>query len=737
MKLFTPISVKKITQKTIIFIPFLLLSINVWSQQNIDIRIDSLLKKMTIEEKFGQLNLLPFYEKNKQSIIAKIEKGEIGGLLKSSGAANNMELQKVAVEKSRLHIPLMFQEDVIHGYRTLAPVPLAESASWDLLAIEQSAAVAAQEASAAGIHLTYAPMVDVCREPRWGRIMEGAGEDPYYGSRVAEARIKGFQGKSYANSNSVMACVKHFAGYGAALAGEDYSIIDYSERDLRELYLPPFQAAINAGAGSLMSAYTTYNAVPASANSFLLKDILRKEMGFQGMVITDWNTTANLKSMGISSNLDDAAIMALNAGIDMDMASGVLLKVGPALIRSGKMSEAELDRAVRNVLKAKFDLGLFDNPYKYFDEKKEKEQIGSKENIEKTRSMARKSMVLLKNEKNLLPLSPKTKTIAIIGPLAKEKASLMGGWSCKGKADEVTSLFEGIEKKVSVTTKLIYAQGCKSDGFKSTKADLIPAAVEAALRADVVILAVGEQSGYSGEGNNLAGLHITPDQEKLVEAICKTGKPVVTVLFNGRPLVLTDIAKSTTSLLEAWLPGTTGGDAIADVLFGEYNPSGKLPVTFPAHAGQVPIFYAKRKTQSSTGYVDTSSKPLYPFGFGLSYTTFEYSNLTLSDSKMTKNDKLTASITLKNTGKYAGREAVQLYISDIVCSVTRPTKELKNFEMVELQSGESKTVTFTVDVNDLYFIDKDLKKAVEPGKFKVLVGANSNDTKEATFELIN
>jgi len=720
-----------------IFAVFIFLSIATWAQKSNEARIDALLKRMTIEEKFGQLNLLPFYQNEKESIKAKIEKGEIGALLKSNGVALNLELQKVAVEKSRLHIPLMFQEDVIHGYRTIAPIPLGEAASWDMAAIAQSASVAAQEASASGIHLTYAPMVDICRDPRWGRIMEGAGEDPYYGSCVAEARVKGFQGNTnYKNANSVMACVKHFAGYGAALSGEDYAILDYSERDLRELYLPPFQSAVNAGAGSLMSAYTTYNAVPASASTFLLKDILRNEMGFKGLVITDWCTTSHLVEMGICPNQSQAAAMALNAGVDMDMTDGIFLKVGPELVKSGKITVAELNRAVRQVLRAKFELGLFENPYKYFDLEREKKVILSNENIEKTLDMARKSMVLLKNDNNLLPVAKTTKVIAIIGPLAKEKVSLLGNWSCMGKADEVISLFEGIEKKVGASTKLIYAEGCRLDGFKKTGIDLIPAAVETALQADVVILAVGEQAGFSGEECNLAGLHITPEQEKLIETICKTGKPVVTILFNGRPLVLTDIAKSTTSLLEAWLPGTTGGDAVADILFGDYNPSGKLPVTFPAHAGQIPVFYAKRKTQRSTGYVDATTKPLYPFGYGLSYTSFEYSDVILSDTIMDKKGSVTASVNLKNTGKYPGREAVQLYISDVVCSVNRPVKELKHFEMVELQPGESKKVKFKIDASDLYFFNNDLKKTVEPGLFKVMIGANSDMVKESNFELV-
>ncbi|MDI3321309.1 beta-glucosidase BglX [Pinibacter soli] len=720
------------------YIPTLVLlvaAIGLNAQENKNQKIDSLLKVMTLEEKFGQINLLAYYSSQKEIIKERIKKGEIGALLKANGAANNRELQKVAVENSRLHIPLMFQEDVIHGYKTIAPVPLAEAASWDMEAIQQSASVAASEASAAGVQLTYAPMVDICRDPRWGRIMEGAGEDPYLGSEVASARVKGFQGDSYTNGTNIMACVKHFAGYGAALSGEDYAILDYSERDLRELYLPPFQAAINAGAGSLMSAYTSYNAVPASANKFLLKTVLRDQMGFKGMVITDWRTTSNLVSMGVCGDDSLAAAMALEAGIDMDMTSGILMKVGPDLIRKGKIDVKEIDRAVRNVLNAKFDMGLFENPYKYFDEEREKKEILSKENKEKALDMARKSMVLLKNDGDLLPLSRNIKTIAIIGPLAKDKKDLMGRWNCKGDEKDVISLFDGIKNVVGPSTKILYAEGCRLNGYKNNGSDSISKAIEIAKQADVIILAVGEQANFTGETAGLAGLHITPEQEQLVRAIHQTGKPIVNVLFNGRPLVLTEIADNSTSLLEAWLPGTMGGDAVADVLFGNYNPSGKLPVTFPANAGQIPNFYAKRKKQSETGYVDASNKPLFPFGFGLSYTHFEYSKIKLSDIKMKPNGFINATITLTNKGKYTGREVVQLYIGDPVCSIIRPIKELKKFSIVELKPGESKIVNFTIGLDDLYFFDKDLKKTYEPGTFKVYIGSNSSETKEISFEL--
>ncbi|QOD59518.1 beta-glucosidase BglX [Polaribacter haliotis] len=707
------------------------------AEETLNQKVDSIINLMTIEEKLGQLNLIPYYEDTKEAVLQKIKEGKVGALLKSNGVKTNLKLQKAAIEETRLGIPLIFQEDVIHGYKTIAPVPLGEAASWDLEAIEKSSATAALEASAAGIQLTYAPMVDISREPRWGRIMEGAGEDPYLGAQVAKARVIGFQGNNMKSNSTLMACVKHFAGYGDALAGRDYYINDFSERKLRELYLPPFQAAIDAGVGSVMTAYTAVNGIPASSNKFLLTDLLRKEMKFKGMLITDWTTISNVVKIGVAENDTIATKMSIDAGIDVDMTSRKLVNTGKKLIERGEISIERINESVRNVLKSKYLLGLFENPYKYFDEKREKEVLLSEKVIEDVRDVARKSMVLLKNNNKLLPLKKDIKTIAVIGPLGNSKSDLMGQWYCKGDKNDVVSLVEGIQNKISASSKLVFAEGCllgeKMDAIKNQK--LLAQAIQTAIKADIIVMALGERGWQSGETRSMADINITDEQIALINSIKKLKKPIVTVVFNGRPLILTKIEKPSDAILEAWLPGTTGGNAIADVLFGDYNPSGKLPVTFPYHQGQIPIYYNYKRTQLKVKHLDVQDKPLYPFGYGLSYTDFKYSDIKLSDSTFTAKDSILATITVKNTGNYKGKEVVQMYLGDEVCSVIRPEKELKGFKIIELDEEESRDVSFTISVKDLTFIDRNYKQSFEYGKFKLFIGTSSEDVKETAFYL--
>ncbi|WP_366183851.1 beta-glucosidase BglX [Flavobacterium ovatum] len=713
----------------------------------LDPQIEAILKKLTIEEKAGQLNLIPMPDAPSEQHLKQIREGKIGSILKSNGTAQNLRLQKIAVEESKSGIPILFQEDVIHGYKTIAPIPLAEAASWDMEAIRKSAAVAAREASAAGIHLTYAPMVDVARDPRWGRILETAGEDPYLSSKASFARVKGFQESGQHSFQNVLGCVKHFAGYGASLAGRDYNIQDFSERELRETYLPSFQAAIDAGVASLMCAYSAYDGVPLTANTFLMQDVLRGEMGYKGLVMTDWATIKNLVSTGIAENDSIATIMAFNSGIDMDMSSYKYVALIPKLVKEGKITINQVDNAVRQVLMLKKKAGLFDNPYAYFDAEREKNELLSAQNKAETKDIALKSMVLLKNE-NVLPISNAIKKIAIIGPLAKAKRDLLGWWECKGNADDVTSIYDGLKAEFGDKIEFTYAQGCEIDSFKVAGEKFIPEAIETAKKADMVIMVLGEEFWMSGEGGGTASLHLPSAQEKLIAEIAKTNKPIVSVIVSGRPYVLTQIAQNSDAVLQAWMPGTMGGEAVAEILSGKFNPSGKLPVTFPFHEGQVPIFYNYRKTSHSfesgpknnrysTTHRDVQNKPLYLFGFGLSYTTYHYSDIELSSATMTKNGSLEATIKVTNTGKIAGREIVQLYLHDEVCSVTRPLKELKDFTILNLEPGQTKTATFNITPDKLEFIGIDYKKTIEPGKFTLFIGRNSDDLNKIGFEVVN
>ncbi len=720
-------------------------------------KIDALMAKMTLTEKLGQLNLLVGDLFNtgptvRTSTSARfddgIRKGEITGLFNIYGSEYVNRLQKIAVEESRLGIPLLFGADVIHGFKTVTPLPLGEAASWDLDAIEASSRVAAIESSASGINWTFAPMVDIARDARWGRVAESAGEDPYLGSLVAKARVRGFQGKDLSATNTIAACVKHFAAYGAAEAGKDYNTVDMSEQLLRDVYLPPYKAAVDEGAASLMTAFNELNGVPATANAFLLDQILRKEWGFKGMVVSDWQSISEMVAHGNVANAAEAAELSIKAGCDMDMMASYYLKELPNLIKEGKVTMAQIDRSVRYVLQMKFALGLFDNPYQA-SAAREKREVRSPENLATAFDIAKKSFVLLKNEGNVLPLKKDGLTIAIIGPYADNKAELNGCWSFFGEAEHPVSILEGIKAKAGPNTRILTAKGAGFFG-NSQKEDIAQALLVAA-EADVVILAVGEAAVDNGEAASRADIRLPIAQLDLVKAITALGKPTVATVLHGRALDLSWEAENVPAILACWTPGSEGGRAIAEVLFGDYNPSGKLPVSFPRAVGQEPLYYNHKHTGRPyegdykepanqriylAKYRDVKSDALYPFGFGLSYTTFQYSDVRLSKSKIGMNETLTVTVDVTNTGKRAGEEVVQLYIRDLVGSVTRPVKELKGFQKLNFQPGEKKTVTFTLSKNDLAFWHQGKGFVAEPGQFQVFVGTNSRDVKAAGFELM-
>lgn len=704
-----------------------------------DQRVDSVLNLMTIEEKVGQLTLYTSdWDVTGPSIRAgymeDIKAGKVGAIFNAYTAKYTRQLQEIAVKETRLGIPLLFGYDVIHGHKTIFPIPLGEAASWDLAAIERSARVAAEEASADGLHWTFAPMVDISRDPRWGRVMEGAGEDTHLGSLIGAARVKGFQGAGVGQLNSVAACVKHFAAYGASQSGRDYHTVDMSDRVLREVYLPPYKAAVEAGAATVMTSFNELDGTPATANKYLMDDILRKEWGFKGFVVTDYTSIMEMLNHGNVADSSDASAETIKAGVDMDMQAGFFQAKLPDLVKQGKVSEEILNTAVRRVLRAKFDLGLFDDPYRYSDEQREKSTIGKPEFKEASRDVARKSIVLLKNS-GILPLSKTTKTIAVIGPLGKSKLDMIGAWSAAGKGDSAVSIFEGIKAKVP-SARLLYAKGCNVND-DSTK--YFNEAISVARQADVVIMSVGEAAWMSGEASSRGILDLPGAQQKLVEEIHKTGKPIVVLLSNGRPLTIPWIDKNIPAVVETWYLGTQAGHAIADVLFGDYNPSGKLPITFPYAIGQVPIFYSVKNTgrprdpnnKYSSKYLDIPNDPSYPFGFGLSYSKFDYGNVAASASA----DGLTLTCRVTNSGAVGGTETVQFYIRDLVGSVTRPLKELKGFEQITLGPGEFKDVVFTIKPEDLSFYRKDMTFGFENGKFKAFIGTNSRDVQETDFEL--
>lgn len=716
--------------------------------KRIDRRVDSLMKLMTLEEKVGQLNQYsgrevtgPVTEK-KTDLLQDIRSGRVGSMLNVRGVKDTREIQKVALQ-SRLKIPLLFSLDVIHGYKTVFPIPLAEAASWDLDAMRLSAQIAAKEAAAAGIHWTFAPMVDVARDPRWGRVMEGAGEDAYLGSRIAEARIRGFQGEQLGGLESIMACAKHFAGYGASIAGRDYNAVDMSRQQLWETYLPPFKASVDAGVATFMNSFNTLDGVPATGNAYLQRDILKEKWDFKGLVVSDWGSIGEMIPWGYAADEADAAEKAITAGSDMDMESRAYIENLQNLVESGKVSMRWVDDAVRRILYKKFELGLFDDPYRFSDLKREKKVFADASHRTAARQVAQKSIVLLKNENSILPLKKSPGTIAMIGPLVQARRDLEGSWIVESDSLSVVSLMEGVQNKVSGNSRLIYEKG---SGVSSSSADGFSAAVEAAKKADVVIMALGETWDMSGEAKSRADISIPGRQEELFEAVKATGKPVIVVLMAGRPLVFDKISAGASAILYAWWPGTEGGNAIADILFGDYNPSAKLPVTFPRSMGQIPLSYDvyntgrpvkdPKNTRYKSMYIDSPNSPAYAFGYGLSYTTFGYSDLKLDSSSVNQNGKAVLCFRLTNTGKIAGEEVVQLYIHDEVASVARPLKQLKGFQKLMLKPGESKEVRFTVDNDMLSFYDSNLNWTAEPGTFKLMVGSASDDIRLQTHILL-
>lgn len=716
--------------------------------KKIEQKIDSLLKQMTLEEKAGQMTQYngqgdatgPL--KARPNDIEDLKKGYVGSMLNVIGAKETRALQTLVMENSRLKIPLIFGLDVIHGYKTIFPVPLGESASWDLEAIEKSARISAVEASAAGIHWTFAPMVDICRDPRWGRIMEGAGEDPYLGSQIAMARVHGFQGKNLKENNSIVACAKHFAAYGAAEGGRDYNTVDMSERLLNEVYLRPFKACVDAGVGTFMNSFNELDGIPATGNPYLAKKTLKEKWNFKGFVVSDWNSIGEMMVHGVARDTAEAALLAITAGNDMDMETFAYRHKLPDLVKQGKVKGSQVDDAVRRILRIKFKLGLFDDPYKNCNEQLEKTKIFTPEHLEGARDVARKSIVLLKNQNNLLPLNPDIRTIAVIGPLADARNEMIGNWSAQGVGKDAVSLLDGIKAAVSPQTKILYSKGCN---IADDSTNHFKDAVALAKKADVVIMAVGEGAMWSGEAYSRANINIPGVQEDLIKEIHKTGKPIIITLMNGRPLTIPWVAENVHAILETWLLGSQAGNAIADVLFGKYNPSGKLPVSFPYTVGQIPVYYNHKNTgrpkvdpdyKWCSRYMDAPNDPLYPFGFGLSYTTFKYSHLKLSTTKMKMNGKLEVSLTLKNMGNRDGAEVVQLYVRDLIGSVTRPVKELKGFQKIFLKAGESKNINFTLTANDLAFFTRDMSFKAEPGNFKVFVGTNSVDCVESGFTLM-
>ena len=739
--------------KKVILLLFLGCNVLVFAQsKNIDQKVEALLRQMTLEEKIGQLNQYTgdnaatgpiTINPNKQ---AEIKQGLIGSMLNILGTKYTRQYQELAMQ-SRLKIPLLFGQDVIHGYKTTFPIPLAEAASWDLEAMELTARIAATEAASAGIHWTFAPMVDISRDPRWGRVMEGAGEDTYLGSKIAYARVKGFQG-NLGDVTSVMACVKHFAAYGAAVGGRDYNSVDMSNRMLWETYLPPFKAALDAGAATFMNSFNDLNGIPATGNAYLQRDILKEKWNFKGFVVSDWGSIGEMVNHGYAKDNKEAALAAITAGSDMDMESNAYRYHLAQLVKEKKVPMALIDDAVKRILRKKFELGLFDDPFKFNNEEREQKALNNPEHRKVARAMAAKSIVLLKNEKGILPLSKSTKTIAFIGPLVKEYKQNMGFWSVElpelDYTKEIVSQWDGLQNKVEKNTQLLYAKGCDIEGDNT---EGFAEAIAVANQADVVILSIGERRDQSGEAKSRSNLRLPGVQEELVKAIQATGKPVVVLINAGRPLIFNWTADQVPAILYTWWLGSEAGNAIADVLFGDYNPSGKLPISFPREEGQIPIYYnhfntgrpAPNETATNyvSAYIDLKNSPKFPFGYGLSYTTFNYSDLQLSKKVMKKNETITVSFTLTNSGKFDGEEVVQLYLKDQVGSVVRPVKELRDFQKVFLKARASQKITFTIDKEKLAFYNAKLEWEPEPGTFEVQLGSSSTDIRlKDNFELL-
>lgn len=740
--------------------------------QDMDRFLDNLLKRMTLEEKIGQLNLpvtgeITTGQAKSSDIAAKIKRGEVGGLFNLKGVDKIRDVQRLAVENSRLGIPLLFGMDVIHGYETIFPIPLGLSCTWDIPAIEESARIAAVEASADGISWTFSPMVDISRAPRWGRVSEGSGEDPFLGALIARAMVRGYQGKDMSRNDEIMACIKHFALYGAAEAGRDYNTVDMSRQRMFNDYMLPYQAGVEAGAGSVMASFNEVEGVPATANKWLMTDVLRGAWGFNGFVVTDFTGISEMIEHGIG-NLQTVSARAINAGVDMDMVSEGFIGTLKKSVEEGKVSVETVNTACRRILEAKYKLGLFDNPYKYCDLKRPARDIFTKEHRAAARKIAGESFVLLKNEglsptlAPVLPLSP-TGTIAVIGPLANTRSNMPGTWSVAAVLDKSPSLVEGLTEWVGNQGKILYAKGSNLIGDAAyeeratmfgrslnrdnrTDQQLLDEALKIASQADVIVAALGESSEMSGESSSRTNLNLPDVQHTLLEALLKTGKPVVLVLFTGRPLVLNWEQEHVPAILNVWFGGSEAGPAIGDVLFGAVNPGGKLTMTFPKRVGQIPLYYAHKNTgrplkegkwfeKFRSNYLDVDNDALYPFGYGLSYTTFRFSDITLNRSSIGMDNELVASVTVTNTGDRAGSEVVQLYIRDLVGSVTRPVKELKGFEKIYLQPNESRTVRFTIAPEMLKFYNADLKFVAEPGDFDVMIGPDSRNVKTARFTL--
>ncbi len=714
-------------------------------------KVDSLLSIMTIDEKIGQTVLFtsgwdvtgPTVRDN---VMEEIRSGRCGNIFNRHTVAATTKLQEIAVNETRLGIPLLFGYDVIHGHRTIFPISLGESASWDLEAIEEGARVAAREASASGLHWTFAPMVDISRDPRWGRISESAGEDPYLGSLIGAARVRGFQGDNLKDVTTVMACVKHFAAYGASQAGRDYHTVDMSERVLRETYLPPYKAALDAGAASVMTSFNEIDGVPASASTHLYTDILRKEWGFNGFVVTDYLAVNELIPHGVAKDKYQAAKLSINAGIDMDMEGGAFMENLKKLIENGEVTEEKLDEAAGYILAMKFRLGLFEDPFRYSNTKREKKEILSKENKEAAYQMAKKSFVLLKNDNQVLPLK-KNQKIAVIGQLANSKRDMLGSWKATGSPKEAGTILKAITKK-NGKKNTTFAKGYtfKPLDFDHYDNSGFEQAIKNAKDADVILLVAGEHWSWTGEATSRTNIHLPQIQKDLFQELAKLDKPMVVLMMNGRPIAIGDEVDASDAMLEIWYPGTEGGRAVADVIFGEYNPSGKLPATFPRNVGQIPIYHSMKNTgrpytpgvskgKYHSKYLFTKNTPLFQFGFGLSYTTFEYSDIKVSSNKVSANDNVTVSVTVKNTGDYDGAEVVQLYLQDVIGSVTRPVRELKGFKKTFIKKGKSATVEFTLSKDDLSFFRQDMSWGTEPGDFNVFVGGDSDAELKVSFEL--
>lgn len=734
---------------------------------SMDLFVTNLMKKMTLDEKIGQLNLLtPGGGVATGAVVSsdvesKIKAGNVGGLFGVIGVNKIRQAQELAVNNSRLKIPLLFGSDVIHGYKTTFPIPLGMACSWDTAMIERSARIAASEATADGLCWAFSPMVDIARDPRWGRVAEGAGEDPYWGSQVAKAMVRGYQGKDLSAPNTLMACVKHFALYGATEAGRDYNTVDMSLVKMYEYYLPPYKAAVEAGVGSVMSSFNEINGMPATGNHWLLTDLLRRQWGFKGFVVSDYTSVNEMMAHGMG-DLQAVSALALKAGLDMDMVGEGFLTTIKKSLKEGKLTQKDVEVACRRILEAKYKLGLFEDPYRYCNTDRAAKEVLSPEKRTAGREFAQHAMVLLKNEGQLLPLK-KSGTIALVGPLANNKSNMLGTWAVSGDAQLSTPVLEGIKQVGGNKVTVLYAKGANitDDSMLAKKAnvfgervdidpkspqDLINDAVAVANRADVVVAVVGEASEMTGEAASRSDIGLPESQKALLKALKQTGKPLVIVLMNGRPLTLTWEAEHANALLEAWFGGHESGPAIADVLFGNYNPSGKLTMTFPRNVGQIPIYYNHKNTgrpqpgrdfrKFTSNYLDVPNEPLFPFGYGLSYTTFNYGDIQLSKATMRPSETITATITVTNTGNYDGEEVVQLYIRDMVGSITRPVKELKDFRKIFLKKGEHKTISFTIDLNKLKFYNQNLKWAAEPGDFTLFIGTHSAEAKEAKFRLL-